>query len=211
MCSPAFPPWCIMPWASAAPPMPSPDTASAAARVACNNFMGKSFSRSSAPIRNRYRANAGRGISLRAPLPLNSRVPLVAAAILPVAALAAVEPGEGGAQFDPHDVLGLLVAELLLRAEAQRGAVLEGERAVVHPPGEDGLGVEGVDQVDRFVIGRGAEAVGAVEHRVARLRQQSGQRQDRAELRALPLADRAPPLDAIVAGDLGPLRHRLEG
>ena len=46
------------------------------------------------------------------------------------------------------DVLDALVAELAGDAHAQRAAEADGEIAVVHAPGEEGLGMEGVGHVD---------------------------------------------------------------
>ena len=85
------------------------------------------------------------------------------------------------------------------------------QRPVVHQQRQDRLRVEGVVQVDRFVIRHGR-----------RCRRRNGRRcsapgrtsraasQYSAELRSLPLADRAPPLDAIVARDLRALRKATE-
>ena len=70
--------------------------------------------------------------------------------------------------------------------------------------------MKGIGEIDRFVIGAGAEAVGAVEHDEARGGQQAGEAEHLAKLRPLPLANRAPTLDAVVPGDLGALRHGAE-
>src|SRR4051794_26427764 len=80
--------------------------------------------------------------------PSNPRIPFIIVAILPEAAFSVPQAGEAVARFDPHQIFGLLVAELALDAQAQRRAVGDLEVAVVERPGEDGLGMEGVDQVD---------------------------------------------------------------
>ena len=86
---------------------------------------------------------------------------------------------------------------------------------VIEAMGQDGLGVKGVDQVDAFVIlacavGGAFIVVGAMEHGETSRRLEPGARQYAGQRNALPLADRAPALDAIVTGDLGSLRHRAE-
>ena len=111
-------------------------------------------------------------------------------------------------RLDPHHIFGVLVAQLTLDPQAQRRTMLDRERAVVHRPGEDRLRVERVDQVDRFIIGPAIERVGAMEDQEARAVLHARHIEDRGQLRSVPFPDRAPPLDAIVAGDLHPLRQR---
>src|SRR5450432_913039 len=142
----------------------------------------------------------------------DSRVPLVAA-VFPEAAIAAAEVAVVVHRLDPHDVLGLLVAELALDAQAQRRAVRHRQRLVVHGVGQDGLRVVGVDQVDALVVlaravQRLLERVAAVEDDVAGGLFQAGLIEQRAEPGPRPLADRRPALDAVVAGDLGARRER---
>ncbi len=122
----------------------------------------------------------GRRADDRAPR-LDSGIPLVAALILPIAALAETDPGEAVDGFDPHHIFGVLVAELALDPEAERRAVADLERAVVHRPGEQGLRVEGVDQIEALIIRDAVEIVGAVEDDEARLRPQSGAVQQQAQ------------------------------
>src|SRR3954468_12913254 len=133
----------------------------------------------------------------------NPRIPLVAGAVLPIAALAEADPGEAFDRFDPHHIFGVLVAELALDPEPERGAVAGFEGRIVHRPGEDGLRMESVDQVDALIIRNAAEIVGAVEDDVARLAPEPGAVKHQPQRQSGPLADRAPALDAIVAGDLG--------
>jgi len=52
----------------------------------------------------------------------NPRVPLVTA-VLPIASLAAADPGQAGDYFDPGEELGVLVAELALDPQPQGSAV----------------------------------------------------------------------------------------
>ena len=59
-------------------------------------------------------------------------------------------------------------------------------------------------EVDALVIRGAAEIVGAVEDDVARLGPEARALEQQPERHAGPFPDRAPPLDAIVAGDLGP-------
>src|SRR5690606_36279727 len=56
----------------------------------------------------------------------DSRVPIVAV-ILPVSPLATVDVGEAFDQFDAPHIFGHLVAELTFDADAERGAVGDGE------------------------------------------------------------------------------------
>src|SRR4051812_45347818 len=99
----------------------------------------------------------------------------------------------------------MFVAKLSLDPQPQRRSIRHRQRAIVECPGEDRLRMEGIDQTDALIISRPAEIVIAMEDDVARGARQAGKLQDRAEHRTGPLPDRAPPLDAIVAGDLGAL------
>jgi hypothetical protein len=72
--------------------------------------------------------------------------------------------------------------------------------------GEDGLRMEGVLEAEAFVEATAVveglfELVGATEDEVARLGFQPGLFQQSRELDALPFADAAPALDAVVPGD----------
>ena len=69
---------------------------------------------------------------------------------------------------------------------------------------------EGIDEVDALVIGPAAQRVGAAEDDELRFRLEPGHVEQVLQLRPGPLADRAPALDAIVPGNLGPLRQGLE-
>jgi len=66
---------------------------------------------------------------------------------------------------------GVLVAEVVFHAQAQRRAVSHGERLPIHFVGEDCLRMDGIDEIDAFII-VGAVAVGvhAAEHDVFCLR-----------------------------------------
>ena len=75
----------------------------------------------------------------------------------------------------------------------------------VHPPGQDGLRVEGVNQVHAFVIRLVAEAIRTVEDDILRPRAEARVVEDARQLNAVPFADRAPALDAVMPGDLGPV------
>src|SRR5260370_23804321 len=79
------------------------------------------------------------------------RVPLVAA-VFPVAAAAARDVVEALHQLDRHHVLGHLVAELPLDAQAERGALGHRQRLVVHLVGPDGLLAVSVHEVDGLVV-----------------------------------------------------------
>src|SRR6202453_4601377 len=136
----------------------------------------------------------------------NPRVPFVTA-VLPEAAAAARDLGEIVDRLDAHDVFGHLVAKLALDPHSQGRSVLDLERRVVHLVSEDRLRMKRVDEPDRLVIAAGVverlfERVGAEQGDIARLWLEPRSRQHRRQLRALPLADAAPALDAIVAGDL---------
>src|SRR5437868_14972255 len=129
---------------------------------------------------------------------LNPRVPLVVDIIFPIAALAALHPREAVDGLDSLDILGLLVAELALDPQAQRGAVRDRQKMAGRPPGDRRSRVEGVDQVDALVIGLVTEAVGAVEYDVLRAGAEGGMFEQPPQLDAVPLADRAPALNAVV-------------
>src|SRR5205085_3522665 len=151
-----------------------------------------------------------RGAAGGAPAALDARIPFVVVAILPEAALAAKEAGERRPRLDPADIFGVLVAELALDPEPERRAIGNGEQLVVHPPGEDRLRVEGVDQVDALIIRPLAIAIQAMEDDVARLVPEAGAVEDQGKRRPGPFADRRPALDAVVAGELGAARLALE-
>src|SRR5262245_26045697 len=125
-------------------------------------------------------------------------VPLVSL-VLPVATHAARDAREALDELEADDVLGMLVSELALDAQAERRAVLDGQRLVVELVGEKRLRMHRVQHVDAFVVEPGTvvlHRIGAIEHDVSRLRFDTGRFEQRGEPRALPLADRAPALDA---------------
>src|ERR1700731_4515318 len=140
----------------------------------------------------------------------NPGIPFVAA-IFPIAALAAVQPGEAAHELDARDVFRHLVAELTLEPEAQRRAMGDVELLAVHLIGEDRLRMGGVGKVDALVIADRfwiiaqaavIQGIGAVEDDIVRLRLDAGARQDFGERHAPPFADAAPALDAVMARDL---------
>src|SRR5437868_11907217 len=96
--------------------------------------------------------------------PLNPRVPFIVDIIFPIAALAPLNPGEAVDRLDPLDIFGLLVAELALDAEAQRGAVGDRQKMAVQPPGDQRLRMEGINQVNALVIRLVAEPIGTMKH-----------------------------------------------
>ena len=121
-----------------------------------------------------------------------------------------------GHDFEAHQVLGLLVAELALDPQAQRRAVRHRQVLAVHAVGQDGLRVEGVNEVDALVVEAGAvegllqvRRRSGTRHSARRLRE-PGVSQQHAQRDAGPLADGAPALDAVVARDLGAGRQRLQ-
>ena len=159
----------------------------------------------SLPIATLQSCFEGKRHSLKFPHTIRSRGP-------PKSRPARPEIGKALHGFDPHDVFGHLVAELPLDPQAQRRAMRDRQRLVVHVVGEDRLRMEGVLQVDALVIAAGAverllERIGAGEDDVARVRLRA-RRRAAPQRHALPLADAAPTLDAIVPGDLGARRHR---
>ena len=93
---------------------------------------------------------------------LYAGIPIVADLIFPKATFAAGNLCKTCHSFDPHDVFGLLVAQLPLDPQAKGGTVADGQGLVVHAVSQDRLRVESVHQVDAFVIGLTAEIVGAV-------------------------------------------------
>lgn len=102
-----------------------------------------------------------------------------------------------------HDELCVLVAELALDPEADRGAVADRQLPVVHAVGEDCLRMKGVGEINALIVGHPGEVIGAVQDHVARRRLHLDLVQHRAKRNPGPLPDRAPPFNAVVAGDLG--------
>ena len=155
-------------------------------------------------LRQRQDRFRGAGASRGASSPADTGVPLVAV-VFPVATLAAGDLVEARDELDAHDVLRVLVAELAFDAQADRRAILHGKRLVVQLVRQDRLRVISIIHVDAFVVRArtvGFHRVGAMEDDEARLGLWLDRIQHRGELDALPLADRAPALDAIVPGDL---------
>ena len=101
------------------------------------------------------------------------------------------------------DVLGVLVAELRLDAEAKRRAIFDGHRSVIQFIGEDRLWMGGVDEIDTFVI-VSAVAVGihAAKHDKFCLGRRLDSVHNLSQPHSFPFADHAPTFDAIVTGDL---------
>src|SRR5665647_3348153 len=81
----------------------------------------------------------------------NSGVPLVAE-IFPEPTASPAHHGKARYRLDALHVLGVLVAQLALDAQADRRAMRHAQRRAVHVIGEDRLRMEGVDQVDALVI-----------------------------------------------------------
>src|SRR5262249_39573168 len=116
-----------------------------------------------------------------------------------------------GDEFERADVFGVLVTELRLDAQSQRRAVVDGQRAIVQFVREDRLWVNGVDQVDAFVVGV-AVVVGvhAAKDDVFRVGFGFDPLYDLYQPHAFPFADDAPAFDAIVARDLRARRHGFQ-
>ena len=145
---------------------------------------------------------------------LDPGIPLVAT-VLPEAAIAAPEACEAVDNFDPHNILRLLVAELPFDPEAQWCAMPDREVLSVHGIGEDGLRMEGVDQVDALVVTAAAiegpfQFVRAIKHRVSRRCLQPGGCENAAEGNTRPLADRAPTFNAVMPRNLAARRIPLQ-
>src|SRR5262245_12702285 len=83
--------------------------------------------------------------------PSEPSIPLIAA-VLPESAFAAANAIEAVDRLDARDELGVLVADVTFDPQTQRRAVLYRQRTAVHFMGENGLGVEGIEQVDAFVV-----------------------------------------------------------
>src|SRR5262249_7508835 len=138
-------------------------------------------------------------------------VPLVAQ-IFPETAAPAADLGEVVDRFDAHHVLRHLVTELPLDAQPQGSAVRDRKRLIVHLVGEDGLRMVRILKADRlvifvFVVTRFEYIVGAIEHDVARIWLEPCAVEQRGKLHALPFADAAPSLNAIVPRDLRARGH----
>src|SRR4029079_7065908 len=63
--------------------------------------------------------------------------------------------------------------------------------------------MKGIDEVDAFIIGLVAEPISAVEDDIFCTGAEARVLKDAPQLDAVPFADRAPALDAVVASDLG--------
>src|SRR5438105_57387 len=90
------------------------------------------------------------GLGLAPAVRSQSRIPLVAA-VFPETAFAptdTIEPVDG---LDAGDVLGVLVADVTLDPQPQRRAMGDRQGLAVHAIGENGLGMEGVEQIEAFV------------------------------------------------------------
>src|ERR1700733_14762286 len=129
------------------------------------------------------------------------------ALILPVAPLPFTDMSVSFDQLDAHDVFRHLIAELALDTKADRSAVCNREDLVVHLVGEDGLRMHGLRQIDTLIVFcvriAALHRIGTVKHRVSRGRLWLDLTDDFAERHPLPLADAAPALDTVMAGDLG--------
>src|SRR5712692_11964775 len=90
-----------------------------------------------------------------------------------------------------------------LDAQAEGRAVGQGQPLVIQVIGENGLLVEGVLEVQALVVLVAAflERVEAVDDDVARGGLDADPLQQRGQAHALPLADSAPPLNAVVPRD----------
>src|SRR5512143_349867 len=133
--------------------------------------------------------------------------------ILPKSAFAAVEALERLDEFDPHDVCRHLVAELPFDARADRRAVADRQVRAVDRIRQARLRVQRIDDVDAFVIRLRAIVllrIGAMKYDITGRGQGLRARQHLVQRHAGPLRNCAPPLDAVVAGDLRPARHGLE-
>src|SRR5258708_7216315 len=79
------------------------------------------------------------------------RIPLVAA-VLPEAAFAAGDLGKAIQGLDAVDVFGVLVADMTLHPQPQRRTMSDRQGFAVHPVSHNGLRMEGVEQVEGFVV-----------------------------------------------------------
>jgi len=138
-------------------------------------------------------------------------IPLVAA-IFPEPTLSAPDLVEPAGHLDAHHIFCVLVAELAFDPQPQGGAMANGEQGIVETVRKNGLRMESVDQIDAFIILSGAverllKNVGAMEDNEARRGEKRGLPEHDSQWYALPFADGTPPFDAVMAGDLGPLRQ----
>lgn len=84
--------------------------------------------------------------------PLYPGIPFIAGHILPEAALAAAHAAQIRDDFDMVDIFGVLVAQMPLDPQPQRGTVTHTQWLVVEREGQDGLGMQRVDHVDALII-----------------------------------------------------------
>src|SRR5262245_37995399 len=92
---------------------------------------------------SRYRCSDGRRS--------NPRVPFVAV-VFPIAAIAPADSVEAVDRLDAGDEFRHLVAELPFYAETHRRTVFQFQRPPIHLVGENGLGMEGIDEIDALVV-----------------------------------------------------------
>jgi hypothetical protein len=83
--------------------------------------------------------------------PLNPGIPLIPA-IFPEAAFTALNTSVAIDGVNAHDVFGHLVAELTLHPQPQRRTMRHSQRLAIQLIGENGLGMDGIDKVDGFIV-----------------------------------------------------------
>src|SRR3546814_16104311 len=126
------------------------------------------------------------------------RIPFIVHPILPVTPLPGADAVEARDRLDPGQIFGVLVAQLPLDPQAQRGAVGDRQPPAVERPGEDRLRVERIDEVAAFIIIGIADAVAAAKDDVARAVLQPRRGATMGTRNPGPFADRAPPLTPTV-------------
>src|SRR6266511_1522758 len=140
----------------------------------------------------------------------NAGVPLIAL-IFPVTALALTDFLQGRNKLERADIFGVLVAKLIFNAQTKRRAVVDRHGPVVQLVGENRLRMNGVDEIDAFII-IVAVAVGihTAKNHILGLGQRLDSIHDLFQAYAFPLTDDAPTFDAIVTRDLGARWHGFQ-
>src|SRR3546814_7393307 len=101
----------------------------------------------------------------------------------------------------------MLIAKLTLNAQAERRAMTNIQRLVVECEGHDRLRMQGVDQVNAFIIRDAAHEICAMENDIAGVVLHSRGAQQQFQWHASPFANSAPAFDTVMAGDLATQRH----
>src|SRR3546814_2710700 len=101
----------------------------------------------------------------------------------------------------------MLIAKLTLNAQAERRAMTNIQRLVVECEGHDRLRMQGVDQVNAFIIRDAAHEICAMENDIAGVVLHSLGAQQQFPWHSTPFANSAPTFDTVMSCDQTTQRH----